>query len=183
VALTEFDRQLIRRCLDHEPGAWKDFVERFLGLVYHVIRQTAHMRRIRLTIDEADDIAADVMAHIVHDDFRVLKLFRGKSSLASYLAVVIRRIVVPKLPKRRPKPLPPDEPVSPEPPAEAKVLLRDEVERLLREVNDHEGAILRGIYLEQKSYRELAKELAIPENSIGPILSRLRARLRESLAE
>ena len=33
------DRELIRRCLHHEPGAWNDFVDRFLGLVYHVVHQ------------------------------------------------------------------------------------------------------------------------------------------------
>ena len=35
------DRELIRRCLHHEPGAWNDFVDRFLGLVYHVVQHTA----------------------------------------------------------------------------------------------------------------------------------------------
>src|SRR5262245_4374492 len=44
VALTPVDRDLLRRCLDHQPGAWNDFVDRYLGLIYHVIHHTAHSR-------------------------------------------------------------------------------------------------------------------------------------------
>ena len=29
--LRDIDRQLIDRCLRHEPGAWNDFVDRYLG--------------------------------------------------------------------------------------------------------------------------------------------------------
>ena len=32
MALTPRDRDLLRRCLHHEPGAWNDFVDRFLQL-------------------------------------------------------------------------------------------------------------------------------------------------------
>ena len=39
--LAAIDRDLLRRCLHHEPGAWNDFVDRFLGLVYHVVGHTA----------------------------------------------------------------------------------------------------------------------------------------------
>src|SRR5205807_1713833 len=37
VPLTPLDRDLLKRCLNHEPGSWNDFVDRFLGLIYHVI--------------------------------------------------------------------------------------------------------------------------------------------------
>ena len=35
--LREIDRQLLDRCLKHEPGAWNDFVDRYMGLIYHTI--------------------------------------------------------------------------------------------------------------------------------------------------
>ena len=34
------------RCLDRKPGAWEDFVDRFLGLVVHVIHHTAQSRSV-----------------------------------------------------------------------------------------------------------------------------------------
>ena len=42
MALTGQDRNLLRQCLGHEPGAWNDFIDRYLGLIYHVIQHTAH---------------------------------------------------------------------------------------------------------------------------------------------
>jgi len=43
VALTEIDRNLLKRCLAEEPGAWKDFVDRFMGLFVHVVTHTAKL--------------------------------------------------------------------------------------------------------------------------------------------
>jgi len=41
VPLSEIDRKLIDRCLGREPGAWNDFVDRYVGLIYHVIQHVA----------------------------------------------------------------------------------------------------------------------------------------------
>jgi RNA polymerase sigma-70 factor (ECF subfamily) len=101
VALTAIDRNLLARCLDREPGAWKDFVDRFMGLIVHVIQHTADARSMKLSADDVDDICAEVMLAIVANDFAVLRHFRGQSSLATYLTVVARRICVRLLARRR----------------------------------------------------------------------------------
>src|SRR6202042_1711828 len=44
VPLRDLDRNLIDRCLRKEPGAWNDFVDRYMGLIYHVIHHAAHAR-------------------------------------------------------------------------------------------------------------------------------------------
>src|SRR5439155_14956777 len=44
VALSPVDRDLLRRCLDKDPGSWNDFVDRFLSLIYHTIHYTAYLR-------------------------------------------------------------------------------------------------------------------------------------------
>ena len=41
-----------------------------------------------------------------------------------------------------------------------------------------EAGIIRQYHLEGRSYREIATNLGVPENSIGPTLSRARMRLR-----
>ena len=38
MALTAVDRLLLKRCLKHEPGAWREFVDRFLGLIFGLLR-------------------------------------------------------------------------------------------------------------------------------------------------
>src|SRR5207302_9111189 len=100
VALTNVDRTLLQRCLTHQPGAWNDFVDRFLGLIYHVIHHTAHMRSSPLRPEDTEDLAAEILLQIVANDYAVLRQFRGQSSLATYLSVIARRICVHELAQR-----------------------------------------------------------------------------------
>ena len=97
MALSEIDRNLLERCLAKKPRAWEDFVDRYMGLVLHVVNHTAQSRSILLSVPDREDLAADVMLAIINDDFAVLRNFRGKSSLATYLTVIARRVVVRKL--------------------------------------------------------------------------------------
>lgn len=187
MALTELDRKLIKRCLKGEREAWYEFVDRFLGVVYHVIHHTAHMRSVPLQQDEIEDLAAEVMARVVADDFRVLRKFKGKSSVATYLAVIARRVVVNQLSYRqsieRLKAKRQQEHELIEHPPEIAVDNADEVDRLLDGLSGRDAEVVRSFYLDRKSYREISEELGIPENSIGPILARLRTRLRRTASD
>jgi RNA polymerase sigma-70 factor (ECF subfamily) len=88
VALSDIDRNLLERCLARKPRAWEDFVDRFTGLVIHVVNHTARCRSIMLSSTDREDLTAEVLLAVVRDDFAVLRHFRGKSSLATYLTVV-----------------------------------------------------------------------------------------------
>ena len=100
MALTNLDRELLRHCLTKQPGAWNDFVDRFLGLIYHVVQHTAHLRSATLRPEDTEDLAAEILLQIVERDYAVLRQFRGQSSLASYLTVIARRICVQQLSQR-----------------------------------------------------------------------------------
>lgn len=101
VALTEIDRNLLLRCLGKKPGAWEDFVDRFMGLVVHVVNHTAQSRSRQLSKDELDMLCGEVFLAIVRDDFAVLRHFRGQSSLATYLTVISRRVSVREMMRRK----------------------------------------------------------------------------------
>lgn len=185
MALTARDRDLLRRCLHHEPGAWNDFVDRFLGLVYHVIRHTADLRSFPLKPEDTEDIAAAVLLQIVDEDYTALRQFRGASSLASYLTVIARRTCVTEMVKRtqshavqgRPLPdSPAQEPVAPATGSNLESL--EEVSRLLKKLPARDREVVRLYFLEGRSYEEISTDLDIPVNSIGPILSRARKRMR-----
>src|SRR5438876_3831324 len=94
VALTAVDRALLHRCLHHDPGAWNDFVDRFLGLIYHVIHHTSFLRSTPLRPEDIEDVAAEVLLQIVSNDYALLRQFRYESSLATYLTVIARRVCV-----------------------------------------------------------------------------------------
>lgn len=159
-----------------------------MGLVVHVVNHSAQARSIRLSSQDRDDLCAEVFLAIVRDDFALLRRFRGQSSLATYLTVVSRRIVVRHL-------------IDHKGPArlqnmadvaaggngsgssaniEALLADRDEVERLLERLEPQEAEAIRMYHLEGKSYADIAAALGLAENSVGPTLSRAREKIRRA---
>jgi RNA polymerase sigma-70 factor (ECF subfamily) len=57
---------------------------------------------------------------------------------------------------------------------------QEEVERLLAGLKETEAAVIRMFHLEGKSYQEISAQVGVPENSIGPILSRARSKMRRA---
>ena len=183
MALSDIDRQLLQRCLSRQSRAWEDFVDRFLGLVVHVVNHTAQSRSISISTHDLEDLASEVFVAILADDFGVLRRFRGQSSLATYLTVISRRVVVRELLKRRIVPNPADTTemrnVEDETAGhEERVANREQVERLLDELRGDDADIVRLYHIEGKSYHEISRQTGVPENSIGPALSRARAKMR-----
>lgn len=179
MVLSEIDRNLLRRCLEHKPNAWRDFVDRFLGLVIHVINHTAQSRSIRLSVADREDLAAEVFCTLLDDDFAALRRFREEASLSTYLTVISRRIVVRELLKRK-SPAPLDQVSEVEDPSNdvERIEDREEVERLLSNLDGNEAEVVRRFHLQGHSYREISDALGMAENSIGPTLSRARAKMR-----
>lgn len=184
VALSEIDRQLIQRCLSHRPRAWEDFVDRFLGLVVHVINHTAQSRSVRLADQDREDLAAEVFLAVVSNDYAVLRNFRGESSLATYLTVISRRVVVRELLKHKAvthmSQAVEDAADDGRPGPEQRIHNRDEIEQLLGLLDGDEAAVVRLYHLESKSYQEISALTGLSENSIGPLLSRSRAKMRRA---
>jgi len=181
VALSEIDRNLLDRCLNRKPRAWEDFVDRFMGLVVHVINHTAQCRSINLSAADREDLAGEVFLAIVDNDLAVLRHFRGKSSLATYLTVIARRVVVRKLVEGHSS-MPLGDMVAraeaDEIEPEERIADREEVGRLLGELQGSEATAVRMYHLEGKSYQDISRAVGMPENSVGPMLSRARAKLR-----
>lgn len=183
VPLSEIDQQLLQNCLARKPRSWEDFVDRFLGLVIHVIHHTAVSRSITITEHDLDDLAAEVFVAILAGDFAVLRRFRGQSSLATYLTVIARRVVVREILKRKihstlEDTSEMDHVADREASAEERLENREEVEKLLEELHGDEATVVRLFHLEGKSYHEISHQTGVPENSIGPTLHRARERLR-----
>jgi RNA polymerase sigma-70 factor (ECF subfamily) len=184
--LTEIDRRLIARCLDREPGSWNDFVDRFMGLFIHIINHTLHAHGIRSSQDEFDELCSEIFVSVLADEMKVLRNFRGKSSLASYLLVIARRIVLRSITTRRRT----EVPSRPLPSLESS--LRDgedseirriedseELDFLMRNLPQGDAAIIRMFHLDGLSYREIESRTNIPLQTIGSILSRAREQMRK----
>ena len=187
MALTEIDRELLNRCLAGEHDSWKDLVDRFLGLFVHVVQHTAHARSVRLDPEDIDDLCAEVFLALLDRNYAVLRAFRGEASLATYLTVVARRVIVREMARRRmaealghvsahQSAL--DMVANHERPEVQRIDDSDEVQKMLVGLPDMEAKIVRQYHIEGRSYHEISSGLGVPENSIGPTLSRARARLR-----
>lgn len=187
MVLSEIDRHLLQRCLARKPRSWEDFCDRFLGLVVHVINHSAQSRSLKLSPEDREDLAAEVFLQIVKDDFALLRRFRGDSSLATYLTVVSRRIIVRQLVKRKAAAPLADAaaglPDTGNGAPEERISNRDEVEQLLRGLDAPEAEVVRMYHLEGKSYREISQTVGMAENTIGPTLSRAREKMRRAGAE
>lgn len=190
MALTDVDRSLLERCVKRDGSAWREFVDRFAGLFVHVINHTAHARSVKLSESDVDDLNAEIFLAILADNFSILKRFRGDSALATYLTVIARRIIVREIIKRRF--------------SEALGHVRSQnyntqmahadlseiaridneelIQQMLRGLSETDAKVVRKYHLEGKSYREISEQLGIPENSVGPTLSRAREKLRQSLS-
>lgn len=182
VSLSDIDRQLLDRCLAHSPLAWKDFVDRFLGLVIHVAQHTAAARGIQLNETLREDLVSDVFAEIVARDHVVLRRFQRNCSLATYLTVIARRVIIRQLSAARAQ-------------AHSGLALdhqgqhdgaierlenADEVSQLMRQLNPEEAQLVRMYHLEGMSYQQISREMGINENSIGPVLNRARLKMRNA---
>jgi RNA polymerase sigma-70 factor, ECF subfamily len=184
VPLRDIDRQLLDRCLRHQPRAWNDFVDRYMGLIYHVIHHVAHARSVVLTDVDIEDIAAEIFLAIVDDDYQVLRNFKGASSLPTYLTVVARRVCVKEVIKRfreaelghstAHRAIVDDESQSEAEP----IIAAEEVERMLTDLPEREADVVRLYHLKYLNYRQIGKQLGIPENSVGPILAKARRSLK-----
>jgi RNA polymerase sigma-70 factor, ECF subfamily len=188
MALSDIDRSLLQRCLARKPRAWEDFVDRFMGLVIHVVNHSAQCRSLRLSVEDREDLVAQVFLTVVKDEQAVLRNFRGDSSLATYLTVIARRVVIRDLLKH-----PASVPMhggeasgmggGVASHAENRSDDREEIERLLEELDGAEAEIVRMYHLEGKSYHEISTAVGMPENSVGPTLSRARGKMRRAATE
>ena len=146
----------------------------------------SHARSLVLSAADIEDIAAEVFLGIVDDDYGALRRFRGASSLPTYLTVVARRICVKEVIKRQREAelghlsahrayVDEDSPG----PAEA-IASAEEVEQMLENLPEREAEVIRLYHLKFQNYRQISKQLGIPENSVGPILAKARQRLRRT---
>ncbi len=142
----------------------------------HVVNHTAQSRSIKLSTEDREDLAAEVFLTYVSDDFAILRRFRGDSSLATYLTVIARRVVVRELLKRKATSSLADaaEAVAAGNGAdvEERMSNREEVEQLISQLATPEAEVVRMYHLEGKSYREISQSVGMAENTIGPTLSR-----------
>lgn len=180
--LTPADRRLLDGCLAGVPEAWGEFVDRFAGLFAHVASGAALHRGIALSPADRDDMVAEVLHACLRNDAAVLRGFAGRASLPTYLTVVARRIVVRALGRQQETTRHETAAAAAGDPrrgdATSTVADREHVEALLHRLDSQEARVVRLHHLEGRSYGEISRLTGMPLGSIGPMLSRAKAKMR-----
>lgn len=182
--VNDIELTLLKRCFEHQEGAWPDFVDRNLGLVYHVINLTSQNRSVVLSDSDTEELASEILQELVRNDYALLRQFRGESSLPAYLTVVTRRICVRRLVMMR------QESALGHVHAHRQsfdgssaeiepVLALAEVDRLLGMLEPDDARIVRLYHVEFLGYRDIARKLDIDEQEIAEVLRNARKRLSE----
>lgn len=179
MVLSDLDRSLLTRCLSGTAGAWEQFIDRYLPLITHVVTSAGNTRLGAIPEQWRDDIVAEVLLAVIDNDYAVLRQFRGQSSLGTYLVVVARRVAVRKLSKMQ---LAPNKEHASEPVHSNGDALQlensEEVQSILTQIPEMEATAIRMFHLEHRSYSDIGQHMGLPENSIGPLLSKARDRMR-----
>lgn len=169
-----------RRILDNDTAAWRELVHRFEALVNTVAR--------RCGLDSGD--AEDCAQHVWMSLYRNRSKIRDPRCLPKWLIMTARRrsFRIAQQNRRRTANRPGQET------GDSTLLPDEEIERLERQaelemallqLDDRCQTLLRALFLapREKSYREIAGELGLPINSIGPIRARCLNRLRRVLED
>ncbi|MFO0868371.1 MAG: sigma-70 family RNA polymerase sigma factor [Pirellulales bacterium] len=180
---------LVGQLATGDPVAWRAFVDRYQRLVLTRIAVTARELQQPLRPADAEDLCAEVFAQLVARDYAALREFQGRSALSTWLCVITRRVTIRRLIGARREPthpqqatLPPDELANRSPDDPLAALIQGEHQQqlaaALAELPPRHQELLRLIYLDGCSYREISQRLGIPANSIGPTLQRVQQKLR-----
>lgn len=176
------DRELVRRLLARDGEAWRTFVTRFQRLVHARVAATARECHLAPQPSDLEDVVAEVFSALLANDMSSLRRFEGRSRLSTWLTVVARRVALKRLRRSG------DVPLEGEATAAESVVddlvAAEELERLgdgLDELGERDRALLRMIYEDGLSHREVAERLGVSPNSIGSLLQRARRRLRDRL--
>jgi len=177
------ERELIARILAGETALYREFIERYQGLVSHIVF------RMTLNTVEREDLCQEVFIKA----YQNLSHFRQEAKISTWLAKIAYNTSLSHLAKKkvplyddlRPEgegvdSLPGNAP-SPEECASRKdtaVIVRGEIEQLPH----HYRAILTLYHLEGMNYREIGEIMELPEGTVKSYLFRARKRLKEKLS-
>jgi RNA polymerase sigma factor (sigma-70 family) len=167
------DGQLVARCRDGDPAAWRELVERYSRYVYAITQA------FRLQEHDAEDVFQDTFAKA----YERLHTLRDDDALRPWLASLARRLCLDKLRAAK------RDAVLEDPDSEPSEDRLDEltdafsVQEALRELPEHCREILDRFFARDESYRTIAEALDLPSGTIASRISRCLSRLKERLVE
>lgn len=187
------DEELLERCLNHEKQAWDAFVDRYLRLIYSVVYDTLRRHGEPCSPERVDGLFGDVFLALYDHNYRKLRQWNRRCSLASWVRLVAASTVVDKLRKKRPAPMA-DEDLSDAlarlpTDAEDAVDLLSRVDRIravraaMAQLGEADRDLLTRLFAQEQGPGEVAAALKIKPGALYTRKNRALARLKAILEE
>ncbi len=167
-------KEAVRELLAGGRQAWDRFARDYRLVVLKAVHTAA--RRFRAGEADVEDAASQVFIELFQDDGRALRAYRGESALTTWLTVVAYRIATREFVRQiRHREVESAKPVLP-------AVERDpEVLEFLERLPELDRRALVMFHVDDRSYKEISDQLAIPLNQVGMVLLRAREKLAKIL--
>lgn len=181
------DATLARRCAAREETAWRELLRRAGPAAEEAMRRVFRNAGLSDPKTEALEAMGSLATTLLERDAAVLRAYRPEIPLWAYLAVVAHSVACKALRKRHPTFSLEEADLG-----QAERLVWDEgedtlpvpperLQQALQQLDPRERLLLQLVYWEGLSHEEVAKVLGLKSTSIGSLLTRTRAALRELL--
>ena len=131
---------------------------------------------------DAEDIAQKVCELLLESDARLLRSFRGQSTLSTWLIGIVRNQALMHLRREKTRAaLPPRAPAAGRGPLDELMSIEndEQLAAALAAVPPRDRLLLTLHYLDGLPYPQIAAVLGVAVNSVGPLLDRARERLKK----
>ncbi len=179
---------LLEKLVAGDHSAWSEFVQRSQRPVFARIVRTAAECNCQLSTADLEDICAEVFSGLVANDYASLRRFEGRSKLSTWLSVIARRVCLKRIHSRELANTHDDWSEQPEaePAADslAKLIAEEDAERVrqcMQQLAESDRMVLELFFVEGQSYQQMAAQLNLSINTIGPKIHRALQRLKRRL--
>lgn len=186
----ERDLVFIRRLIKRDGAAWGEVTTKYRDAIVRGAARGCAELGVTIAAARLEEVCAEVVFVLFKNDCAALRSFQGKSKFATWLTVVSRRICLAKLLSQE-RTVPggaratsdvdlstlPERGSSAEL-AEQMAVEMQAIQACLPQLSSDDRSIIESYFFQEQSYQEIADQLGITKNAVGPKLTRARNRLR-----
>lgn len=178
------DRNLVARILDGDPSAWRKFVLVHQRLVRDRVADVSWAFSRGEDDAAIDDATAEVFAALVLQNAAAFRAFQGRSSLATYIAVLATRSATRFFARNR-LVVPHDEPARRENHVAAATdqAHQRRIEALVDRLPPKERSVFSLFHLQGQSFAQISQKLEMQISLVGPTLRHAETQLRQWMEE
>lgn len=169
------ERAFVERLIARDSAAWTRFDRDVRPLLVRAAAATGST--------DPEDVAQKVCALLLEADARLLRSYRGQSTLSTWLVGITRNQALMQLRKDRTRP--PAAPAAPAPgPLEALVAAESDaqLQAALEAIPPRDRLLLVLHYRDGLPHARVAAVVGVALNSVSPLLDRARERLKSAFA-